>query len=212
MNILQSLRDKFKLILIDAIILAIAPILALLLRFEGELPARELASIQACLPWIVMVSIAIFYFYGMYHRIWHYARMRDLAALIGAVTLSQALVFIIVVMTGIYMPSSIPILTWIFALGGIGISRLLYKVNLDLVTESKGDRQNLLIVGAGDAGAMLVRELEQNSVATINIIGFVDDDEKKKNGRLAGFPVLGAINELPQVVRANKVDEIVIAM
>ena len=212
MNILQSLRDKFKLILIDAIILAIAPILALLLRFEGELPARELASIQACLPWIVMVSIAIFYFYGMYHRIWHYARMRDLAALIGAVTLSQALVFIIVVMTGIYMPSSIPILTWIFALGGIGISRLLYKVNLDLVTESKGDRQNLLIVGAGDAGAMLVRELEQNSVATINIIGFVDDDKKKKNGRLAGFPILGTINELPQVVKANNVDEIVIAI
>jgi len=211
-NILQSLRDKFKLILIDAIILAIAPILALLLRFEGELPARELASIQACLPWIVMVSIAIFYFYGMYHRIWHYARMRDLAALIGAVTLSQALVFIIVVMTGIYMPSSIPILTWIFALGGIGISRLLYKVNLDLVTESKGDRQNLLIVGAGDAGAMLVRELEQNSVATINIIGFVDDDKKKKNGRLAGFPILGTINELPQVVKANNVDEIVIAI
>ena len=212
MNVFRALRDKFKLILIDAIILAIAPILALLLRFEGELPARELASIQACLPWIVMVSIAIFYFYGMYHRIWHYARMRDLAALIGAVTLSQALVFIIVVMTGIYMPSSIPILTWIFALGGIGISRLLYKVNLDLVTESKGDRQNLLIVGAGDAGAMLVRELEQNSVATINIIGFVDDDEKKKNGRLAGFPILGSINELPQVVRANKVDEIVIAI
>ena len=212
MNVFRALRDKFKLILIDAIILAIAPILALLLRCEGELPIRELASVQACIPWIVIVSLAIFYFYGMYHRIWHYARMRDLVALIGAVTLSQALIFIIVIMTDIYMPRSIPILTWIFTLGGIGISRLLYKVNLDLVTESKGDRQNLLIVGAGDAGAMLVRELEQNSVATINIIGFVDDDKKKKNGRLAGFPILGTINELPQVVRANKVDEIVIAI
>ncbi|MBP3818518.1 MAG: polysaccharide biosynthesis protein, partial [Butyrivibrio sp.] len=101
----------------------------------------------------------------MYHRIWHYARMRDLVALIGAVTLSQALIFIIVIMTDIYMPRSIPILTWIFTLGGIGISRLLFKVNLDLVTESKGNRQNVLIVGAGDAGAMLVRELEQNSAA-----------------------------------------------
>ena len=212
MNVFRALRDKFKLILIDAIILAIAPILALLLRCEGELPIRELASVQACIPWIVIVSLAIFYFYGMYHRIWHYARMRDLVALIGAVTLSQALIFIIVIMTDIYMPRSIPILTWIFTLGGIGISRLLFKVNLDLVTESKGDRQNLLIVGAGDAGAMLVRELEQNSVATINIIGFVDDDKKKKNGRLAGFPILGTINELPQVVRANKVDEIVIAI
>ena len=165
MNVFRALRDKFKLILIDAIILAIAPILALLLRCEGELPIRELASVQACIPWIVIVSLAIFYFYGMYHRIWHYARMRDLVALIGAVTLSQALIFIIVIMTDIYMPRSIPILTWIFTLGGIGISRLLFKVNLDLVTESKGNRQNVLIVGAGDAGAMLVRELEQNSAA-----------------------------------------------
>ena len=212
MNVFRALRDKFKLILIDAIILAIAPTLALLLRCEGELPIRELASVQACIPWIVIVSLAIFYFYGMYHRIWHYARMRDLVALIGAVTLSQALIFIIVIMTDIYMPRSIPILTWIFTLGGIGISRLLFKVNLDLVTESKGNRQNVLIVGAGDAGAMLVRELEQNSAATIHIVGFVDDDKKKKNGRLAGFPILGTINELPQVVKANNVDEIVIAI
>ena len=212
MSLFQALRDKFKLILIDAIILAIAPIFALLLRFEGKLPARELASVQECIPWIVIAGIAIFYFYGMYHRIWHYARMRDLVALIGAVTLSQALVFIVIVMTGIYMPRSIPILTWILTLGGIGASRLMFKVNLDLVTESNGDRQNLLIVGAGDAGAMLVRELEQNSVATTNIVGFVDDDPKKKNGRLAGFPILGTVEELAPIVRAKSVDKIVIAI
>ena len=212
MNFLQGIRDKFKLILIDAIILAIAPIFAILLRFEGTLPAKELATVQTCIPWIVAASLAIFYFYGMYHRIWHYARMRDLVALIGAVSLSQALIFVIIVMTGTYMPRSIPIITWILTLGGIGASRLMFKINIDLVTESKGDRQNLLIVGAGDAGAMLVRELEQNSAATTNIVGFVDDDPKKKNGRLAGFPILGTVDELPPIVRAKAVDKIVIAI
>ncbi len=212
MNFLQSIRDKFKLILNDAIILAIAPIFAVLLRFEGTLPARELATVQTCIPWIVAVSLAIFYFYGMYHRIWHYARMRDLVALIGAVSLSQALIFVIIVMTGTYMPRSIPIITWILTLGGIGVSRWMFKINIDLVTESKGDRQNLLIVGAGDAGAMLVRELEQNSAATTNIVGFVDDDPKKKNGRLAGFPILGTVDELAPIVRAKAVDKIVIAI
>ena len=212
MNFLQSIRDKFKLILIDAIILAIAPIFAVLLRFEGTLPAKELATVQSCIPWIVAASLAIFYFYGMYHRIWHYARMRDLVALIGAVSLSQALIFVIIVVTGTYMPRSIPIITWILTLGGIGASRLMFKINIDLVTESKGDRQNLLIVGAGDAGAMLVRELEQNSAATTNIVGFVDDDPKKKNGRLAGFPILGTVDELPPIVRAKAVDKIVIAI
>jgi len=58
-NFLQSIRDKFKLILIDAIILAIAPIFAVLLRFEGTLPAKELATVQNCIPWIVAASLAI---------------------------------------------------------------------------------------------------------------------------------------------------------
>ncbi|TYZ29123.1 polysaccharide biosynthesis protein [Selenomonas caprae] len=212
MDFLQRIRDKFKLILIDAIIFAIAPILAVMLRFEGTLPARELASIQGCIFWMVPICLVISYFYGMYHRIWHYARMRDLVALIGAVSLSQALIFIIVVLTGTYMPRSIPIITWILTLGGIGASRLMFKVNLDLVTELKGDRKNLLIVGAGDAGAMLVRELEQNSAATTNIVGFIDDDAKKQNGRLAGFPILGTVDELASIVRVKAVDRIVIAI
>ena len=212
MNYFQHIRDKLKLILIDAIILSVVPIIALLLRFEGIIPTQEFQTFRTCLPWMVLISLAIFYFYGMYHRIWHYARLRDLIAIIGAATLSQAAIFIITVMADIPVPRSVIILTWFLSIGAIGASRLMFKVNLDLVTESKGNKDNLLIVGAGDAGAMLVRELEQNAAATTNIIGFVDDDEKKRNGRLAGFPILGNVNELPQVVKANKVDEIVIAI
>lgn len=212
MNYFQHIRDKLKLILIDAIILSVVPIIALLLRFEGIIPTQEFQTFRTCLPWMVLISLAIFYFYGMYHRIWHYARIRDLIAIIGAVTMSQAAIFILTVMADIPIPRSVIILTWLLNICAIGASRLMFKVNLDMVTESKGHKDNLLIVGAGDAGAMLVRELEQNAAATINIIGFVDDDEKKRHGRLAGFPILGTVNELPQIVKENKVDEIVIAI
>lgn len=212
MNYFQHIRDKLKLILIDAIIFSVVPIIALLLRFEGIIPTQEFQTFRTCLPWMVLISLAIFYFYGMYHRIWHYARIRDLIAIIGAVTMSQAAIFILTVMADIPIPRSVIILTWLLNICAIGASRLMFKVNLDMVTESKGHKDNLLIVGAGDAGAMLVRELEQNAAATINIIGFVDDDEKKRHGRLAGFPILGTVNELPQIVKENKVDEIVIAI
>lgn len=212
MTYLELIRDKLKLILIDAIILAVMPVVALLLRFEGEIPAAQFDTIRTCLPWMVVLSLAVFYFYGMYHRMWHYARMRDLIAIVGAVTLSQASVFILTVLFSIAIPRSVMIITWLLDLGAIGASRLMFKINLDLVTESKGGRENLLIVGAGDAGAMLARELEQNDAATISIVGFVDDDEKKQKGRLAGFPILGTIRELPAVVRKHKVDTIVIAI
>lgn len=161
---------------------------------------------------MVLISLAIFYSYGMYHRIWHYARMRDLIAIVGAVTLSQAAIFILTVLFSIAIPRSVMIITWLLDLGAIGASRLMFKINLDLVTESKGGRENLLIVGAGDAGAMLARELEQNDAATISIVGFVDDDEKKQKGRLAGFPILGTTRDLPAVVRKHKIDTIVIAI
>jgi len=209
---LQKIKDKLKLLLIDAIILAIAPLAALLLRFEGVIPAAAFMTFRTSIFWMVVVSLAIFYFYGMYHRIWHYARMRDLIAILGAVTLSQAAIFLGIVLQEIPVPRSVIILTWLLTICAIGASRLAFKVNLDMVTESKGDKENLLIVGAGDAGAMLVRELEQNAAATTTIVGFVDDDVKKQKGRLAGFPILGTINDLPAVVKANKIDEIVIAI
>ena len=212
MTYLQRIRDKLKLLLIDAIILAVMPLVALLLRFEGTVPAAEFDTFRACLPWMVLISLAIFYFYGMYHRIWHYARIRDLIAIIGAITLSQAIVFLVISMAAISVPRSVIILTWLLTICAVGASRLAYKVNLDLVTESQGDRKNLLIVGAGDAGAMLVRELEQKMTASICIVGFVDDDVKKQKGRLAGFPILGTVRDIPQVVREYKIDKIVIAI
>lgn len=212
MTYLKLIRDKLKLLLIDAIILAVMPIVAVLLRFEGEIPAAEFDIIRTGLPWMVLLSLAVFYFYGMYHRIWHYARMRDLIAIVGAVTLSQAAIFILTVLLSIAIPRSVMIITWLLDLGAIGASRLMFKINLDLVTESKGARENLLIVGAGDAGAMLARELEQNDAATISIVGFVDDDEKKQKGRLAGFPILGTTRDIPAVVRKHKIDTIVIAI
>ena len=212
MTYLKLIRDKLKLLFIDAIILAVMPLAALLLRFEGVVPAAEFDIFRACLPWMVLISLAIFYSYGMYHRIWHYARMRDLIAIVGAVTLSQAAIFILTVLLSIAIPRSVMIITWLLDLGAIGASRLMFKINLDLVTESKGGRENLLIVGAGDAGAMLARELEQNDAATISIVGFVDDDEKKQKGRLAGFPILGTTRDIPSVVRKHKIDTIVIAI
>ncbi len=212
MEFIRAFRNKFKLLLIDAVILGITPILAIMIRFDGVINVHAFASYKLCLPWMVVLSLAIFYLYGLYHRIWHYARMRDLVAIIGAVTLAQALIYTIIVVSGIFMPRSLPVLTWMLNMGFIGGSRLLFKLDLDMITKSKGEKKNVLIVGAGDAGAMLVRELEQNDSARTRIVGFVDDDPKKRNGRLAGFPILGTVDDLDSVVNAKAVDKIVIAI
>lgn len=84
------------------------PILALMIRFEGVLPDKELTALLGWLPIFVVISLAVFVAYGIYHRIWHYARVRDLIAIVGAVSLSVAMMFVVDILWeciyhGVYM-------------------------------------------------------------------------------------------------------------
>ena len=90
MTFLIRLRDKLKLLFLDAVILSIMPLLAVLLRFEGVIPEHEAGILRVWLLPATFIGIGIFYLFGMYHRIWHYARIRDLYAIVGAVTLFSA--------------------------------------------------------------------------------------------------------------------------
>ena len=89
------MKDKLKLIVLDVVILTLMPVLALMIRFEGNIPSMGFMILKAWLPVAVLVSLCIFYAYGMYHRIWQYARLRDLMAIIGSVTLSVGVVFLL---------------------------------------------------------------------------------------------------------------------
>ena len=215
MPFIYTLRDKLKFLLLDGVILALMPVLALMIRFEGVLPDGELAILMGWLPWFVAISLVVFYAYGMYHRIWHYARVRDLVAIVGAVSLSVAIVFVLDIFTGTRIPRSIYVLSWMLSIGSVGISRLAFKINWDNLSDGLDggiQKKQVLIVGAGDAGAMMMREIEQNDAATMNIVGFIDDDMRKQGSRLSGFPVLGTSDDIVAVSKERCVDEIIIAM
>ena len=213
--LIYTLRDKLKFLLLDGVVLALMPVLALLIRFEGVLPDRELALLLGWLPWFVAISLVVFYAYGMYHRIWHYARVRDLVAIVGAVSLSVAIVFVLDIFTGTRIPRSIYVLSWMLSIGSVGMSRLAFKINwnnLSYGLDGGIQKKQVLIVGAGDAGAMMMREIEHNDAATMNIVGFIDDDMRKQGSRLSGFPVLGTSDDIVAVSKEKCVDEIIIAM
>ena len=210
-TLLIRLREKLKLLFLDAVILSIMPLLAVLLRFEGVLPVHEAEVLRVWLLPATFIGIGIFYLFGMYHRIWHYARIRDLYAVVGAVTLFSAGKFLLLFIAGEELPKSVFLISWMLTLGGIGLSRLAFKINLDIFTDNRTEQHAVLIIGAGDAGAMLVREIEQNDAATVRIVGFADDDVKKIGNRLAGFSILGAIDQVPDIVEEHHVEQIIIA-
>lgn len=212
MPFIYTLRDKLKFLLLDGVILALMPVVALLIRFEGVLPDRELALLLGWIPWFVAVSLMVFYAYGMYHRIWHYARVRDLVAIIGAVSLSVTIVFVLDIFSGMKISRSVYVLLWMLSIGGVGMSRLAFKINWDNFSNDDIKKKQVLIVGAGAAGAMMVREIEQNDAATLNIVGFMDDDIRKQGSSLSGFPVLGTTEDIVAVSKKKNIDEIIIAM
>ena len=212
MPFVYTLRDKLKFVLLDAVILILMPILALMIRFEGVLPDKELTALLGWLPIFVVISLAVFVAYGIYHRIWHYARVRDLIAIVGAVSLSVAMMFVVDIFMGMHIPRSIYVLTWMLTIGGIGMSRLAFKINWDNWTGHADAKKQVLIVGAGDAGAMMVREIEQNDDAVLKIAGFIDDDPRKQGSKLSGFNVLGTTEEIVDICQKRSIDEIIIAM
>ncbi len=211
MNFLNQIQSHLELILLDAVIVALSPVLGLFIRFEGKLPSQYLDVLLQWDIWMTLIALCIFGLYGLYQRMWHYARIQDLLAIVGAVSVASALNFIAFLALDISFPKSIFLISWMLEIGGIGLSRMMYKISFG--GRSGETIKRVLILGAGDGGALLVRELESHpSKVKTKIVGFLDDDTKKIGSKLAGIPVLGAIDELDAWVERKPVDEIIIAI
>lgn len=198
--------------MLDIIIITVAPYLALLLRFEGVVGSRQYQMVYEYLPGIILIRLLTFYFFGLYNRLWRYASIHELLAIVSAVTVSSVLVFIYMFGMGSKLPRSIPIITWLIVIALVGLSRLFLRVLYMLRKTRNESCSKVLIIGAGDAGAMIARELRQRFYDTKNLIGFIDDDRNKTKHKLFGVPVLGTRDNLPEVVCKYGVTEIIIAI
>lgn len=200
------------LVLLDTIIVTVAPYLALLLRFEGIVGSRQYQMVYDYLPGIILIRLLTFYFFGLYNRLWRYASIHELLAIVSAVTVSSVLIFIYMFGMGSKLPRSIPIITWLIVIALVGLSRLFLRVLYMLRKTRKESCSKVLIIGAGDAGAMIARELRQRFYDTKNLIGFIDDDRNKTKHKLFGVPVLGTRDNLSEVVCKYGITEIIIAI
>lgn len=200
------------LVLLDTVIVIVAPYLALLLRFEGIVDSRQYQMVYDYLPEIILIRLLTFNFFGLYNRLWRYASIHELLAIVSAVTVSSVLIFIYMFGMGSKLPRSIPIITWLIVIASVGLSRLLLRILYVFRNNKKSSCSQVLIIGAGDAGAMIARELRQRYYANKKLAGFIDDDRNKLKNKLFGVPVLGTRDDLPEIVSKYGVTEIIIAI
>ena len=226
-DFLLRLRNRHFLLL-DALVLCLTPALALALRVDGVQALSNYAS--ALLLYIavaLLIRLPVFYGAGLYSRFWRYASVGELTQISAAVLVSTIIIVALFFAVRIpplglciapepacALPRSIPFIDAMLVLLAVGLTRFSVRTaDLYLQRGRAGQiTQRALIVGAGEAGAMIAREMRTNPQLGLDPFGFVDDDPDKRGVRIRGLQVLGNRAALPDLVEQHKIDQVIIAM
>jgi len=219
MSRLPHIRNRF--VLIGDIALIIVSVLgSFALRLNVEelpyyFPAVVLMSAVA-----LVIKIPVYYFFGLYRRLWIYASTGELRLITVAVTtasvLTSGVMALLIVTRNVYpgMPRSALGIDWLLSLVLIGGSRFALRILAEqsMSARSSGKSKRAIIIGAGDAGALVVRELQKSSQLNLIPVGFLDDDPAKQKHSIHGITVIGAVNDLSSAIDLHHVDEVIIAI
>ncbi len=187
---------------------------ALWLRYNlGVIPQSQLSTAAEGLIFVFVVQVAAFHYFGLYRGVWRFASISDLMRITKAVLVGMAfsilVIFLAMRMEGI--PRSVFPLYGLLLTVFLGGSRLFVR-SIQNSGSNLENEKRVLIVGAGHAGEMLVRDLLRVHEEKFKPVGFVDDSLKKKGSEIHGLRVLGACNEIIGITKQLRVDLIVLAI
>jgi len=209
--------NSYKLLLavIDAGILNFSMFFSFLIRFDGLIPSGYLNSyLLTALP-VTLANLMVFFLFGLYSQIWAYASIAALLSIVYAVSIGSALGFAISFFSGtLRYPYTVAVIAWLLNLLLIGGSRFIWRVTREKIlpdTKSNGRQKKVLIVGAGDAGESILREMIR-AKNCYHPVGLIDDNPAKKGMSIHGIRVLGRREEIPALVKKKKINEVIIAM
>ncbi|MBE0680847.1 MAG: polysaccharide biosynthesis protein [Anaerolineales bacterium] len=213
-----QIRNRF--VLIGDIALIIVSVLgSFALRLDvSELPFYFPAALTMCAV-ALLVKIPVYYSFGLYRRLWVYASTSELRLITVAVTAASVLtsgVMLLLINFRLLqpgMPRSALGIDWLLSLVLIGGSRFALRILAEQNTVSRaGNTKRVLIIGAGDEGALVVRELQKSSQLNLIPVGFLDDDSAKQKHQIYGVSVIGKVNNIAEVLDNQHVDEVIIAI
>jgi FlaA1/EpsC-like NDP-sugar epimerase len=210
-------RHRTVQVLVDAALVGLAYFLAYLLRFDQGIPERYRELLGDTIAFVIVGKVAIFAAFGLYNKWWRYVGLRDLESILKAVvTASLALVGLLFVWspTDHDLPRSIAVMDLLLTAALIGGVRLGVRSVLERPPRgsvlAKG--REVLIVGAGEAGQLVSREMQRSPELGQTPIGFVDDDPRKRGMRTNGLKVLGTTGKLERLLDEVEPDEVIIAI
>jgi FlaA1/EpsC-like NDP-sugar epimerase len=168
----------------------------------------------------LIIKPIIYFSFGLYRRVWAYASTRELKLITAAVTTASVAVSLTVILLAslrVYtgFPRSVLAIDWLLSLLAVGGLRFALRLlaesrSTGVDTQRRGRR--VLIVGAGDAGALVVREMQKNPQLNLSPVCFVDDDSSKQKQHIHDVPVEGTLDDIGRLVDARRIQEVIIAI
>ncbi|HEY4779258.1 MAG TPA: nucleoside-diphosphate sugar epimerase/dehydratase [Solirubrobacterales bacterium] len=212
-------RNRMAQMAADAGLVAFAYFLAFQLRFLDEphgWPERYQVLFAQSVGFVVVGKLIVFYACGLYQKWWRYISGRDFLLIFRAVAIASAILVVLFAVVKPFahtLPRAVEVTDFVLTMMLIAGARL--AVRLIVERPSRGSRlpkHEVLVVGAGSGGQMVVRELQLNPNLGATAIGFLDDDPRKRGMRMLGLKVLGSTREIVKILDETEPDEVVIAI
>jgi FlaA1/EpsC-like NDP-sugar epimerase len=212
-----AFRHRMLQLVVDACLVALAYFLAFVLRFDSGIPPRYQDLLEQTIVVVVVGKVAIFTAFGLYQKWWRYVGLRDFETILKAVVVAS-----LVLVGALYiwsptesdLPRSVAAMDLLLTAALVGGVRLAIRSVIERPPRGavlpKG--QEVLIVGAGEAGQLIAREMQRNAELRQTPIGFIDDDPRKRGMRIHGLKVLDTTRNLPRVLDEITPDEVIIAI
>ncbi len=215
---------------IDIILLGASWYTAFLLRYNFDLPVDSSVMVVRLLPVVILIKIIAFYFFNVYRGMWRYISLIDLFNIIKACVLSTLVIIALIIFSHSFtgFARSILVIDGVVTILFISGSRVCLRLYFEMMSEDvsngnlvgrlfgkKKNREetiNLLIIGAGDSGEKILREIRDNVRLKYRVVGFLDDDYGKQGRMIHGVPVMGRIDELKPVAERISAHEVLIAV
>jgi len=227
LNIWRAPLRNWALLLGDLFLISVAVLGSFALRFEfSSLFYYYLPQAWRMIILAMIIKPVIYYLFGLYRRLWAYASIRELMLVVTAVTAASMMLSIAVTIMTYYQlqqenyigfPRSVLVIDWMLSMilvGGLRFSSRLIAETRSTASEEPSDNlsRRVLIVGAGDAGALVAREIQKNPQLNLELVCFLDDDKAKQKQQIHGIPVAGTLDDLPRVITRRRIHEVVIAI
>ena len=213
-SFLHTYRRPF-IIIVHIALFTAAYLSAFMLRFDFHPSAEHMNIMARTIPILLVIKLLVFYYFGIFSGLWRYANIDDIWKIIKA-SFYSTVIFILIILfirTVYSYPRSIFMLDWVLCTGlvtGVRFATRMFRERFRPVLNIPTKR--VLIIGAGEAGVMILRESRNNQSAGMKIVGFIDDNPAKKNLYVQGVKILGSRSDIPAIVREESVDEIIIAI